>query len=429
LSISEFELLRWLPPLVCVGIILVFNWLAQQILNSKSMAFIATAFYAVMPNSSNWLIMGGGLTRSLGILFSLLAIGYAYHLFRGNGDKRTLGLTALFSSLALLSHPEAGLQTAALCVLMWAVYGRNSAGLRNLVVLGLGTALLSSWWWLTVLRYHGFSPFWSAIHTGIHETLLASFFHSFFSTQGGLPILTVFTIMGIFVVLRRKDSLLLLWALIPFFVDPRNGSAIALYPSLMLAAEGVYYLHMEFVRAYKETFSTSKNANSYLFVLTNGTFVIILLFFYFVAYRGSTNLVRISLTQSDRETMSWVRENTPQGSIFLLMTNTGQISPMTDAFQEWFPVLAERQSRNTLQGLEWILGPGFFEYSQELVALQTCPDVQCLNNWLEQKNSRVDFILLQKKRASPALLDSLQTNASYEAIYNSESTEIFAVRP
>jgi hypothetical protein len=111
------------------------------------------------------------------------------------------------------------------------------------------------------------------------------------------------------------------------------------------------------------------------------------------------------------------------------MTNTGQISPMTDAFQEWFPVLAERQSRNTLQGLEWILGPGFFEYSQELVALQTCPDVQCLNNWLEQKNSRVDFILLQKKRASPALLDSLRTNTSYEAIYNSESTEIFAVRP
>jgi hypothetical protein len=401
----------------------------RRSIGSSSKAFIATALYAVMPASSDWLIMGGGLTRSLGMLFSLLAIGYAYRLFHDNSDKKTLGPAILFSSLTVLSHPEVGLQTISICIVLWAVHGRNASGLRNLIALGLGTVLLTSLWWLTVLSYHGFSPFWSALHTGIHETLLASLFHSFFSTQGGLPILTVFKIIGIFVVLRRRDILLLLWTFVPFFVDPRNGSAIALFPSLMLASEGVYYLNTELFRAYTETFPTGKKANSYPFVLTNGIFAIILLYFYVVALRATSNLVNISLTQSDRETMSRVRENTPQGSRFLLITNTGQISPMTDSFQEWFPVLAERQSRNTLQGLEWILGPNFFEYSQGLIALQTCPDAQCLNNWLEQKNSQVDFILLKKKRASPVLLDSLRTDTSYEMIYNSGSTEIFAVRP
>ena len=102
---------------------------------------------------------------------------------------------------------------------------------------------------------------------------------------------------------------------------------------------------------------------------------------------------------------------------------------MADSYHEWFPALAERQSLNTLQGMEWILGSQFFEYSQDLTALQACPDVDCLNDWLEQKNVRADFILLQKQRASPALIDSLREDESYERIYQSANAEIFAFHP
>ncbi len=429
LPIPDIELLLWLPPILSTAIIPAFYWLAYRILNSESKAAIATLFYALMPGSSDWLIMGGGLTRSLGILFSLFAVGYIYDLFRNDRSKTTIGLSILFCALAVLSHPEVGAQTAGICFMFWAFYGKNSIGIRNAILVSLGTALLSAPWWLTVLLYHGFSPFWSAMHTGIRETMLASLFHTFFSTQGGLPILSLFWLVGMFAVLRKREFLLILWAFLPFVVDARNAPAIAIFPFLMLVSDGACYLSEELIRAYSVTFPNHKNAGRYLTVLAKASLAIVLFYLLFISYRSVPSLVAVSLSHSDRETMEWIKENTPPKSRFLLITNRGDISPMTDSYQEWFPVLAERQSQNTLQGLEWTLDSNFFQYSRDLIALQACPEVDCLNNWLEKKNARADFILFQKKHASPALLDSLRSDESYNVVYQSSDAEIFALHP
>jgi hypothetical protein len=153
-----------------------------------------------------------------------------------------------------------------------------------------------------------------------------------------------------------------------------------------------------------------------------------LLYLFFVSYRTPPTLVAISLSDADRQTMEWVKENTPPKSRFLLITNRGEISPMTDSYQEWFPALAERQSPNTLQGSEWTLGPHFFPYSQKLVALQACPDVDCLDKWLAENHIQVDFVLFQKKRVSQSLIDSLRGDQQYALVYESPNTDIYALR-
>ena len=428
-SISELELFRWLPPLVSTAIIPAFYWLARQILNSRTKAVIAALLYALMPGSSDWLIMGGGLTRSFGILFALFAAGFAYRLFRGDDRNSIVALTILFCTLAVLSHPEVALQTAAICFVIWAYHGRTLSAAKNAGLVVLGTTVLTSPWWLTVLRHHGFSPFWSAINTGIHETMLASFFHAFFSIQGGIPLVPVLSLLGIFVVLRRREFLLPLLIVFPFIVDPRNAPAISIFPILMLAGEGLDTLNSQFIRAYSESFPTQRTASQYLPILTLSSLGLILLYLFGTSYLATSTLVRISLSASDRETMQWISENTPPESRFLLLTNTGTISPMTDAYQEWFPVLAERQSVNTLQGMEWLIGPQFFRYSQELVSLQACPDADCLRQWSKQNDIQVDFILAHKKRATPALIDSLRADEDLHRVYESESAEVFAVLP
>ncbi|MGB8982604.1 MAG: hypothetical protein WCC12_12060 [Anaerolineales bacterium] len=96
-----------------------------------------------------------------------------------------------------------------------------------------------------------------------------------------------------------------------------------------------------------------------LSLLAEGIFGLILLDLLVFSFVGARNLARFSLAESDRQTMQWVRSNTPAESRFLLITSAGQISPMTDTFQEWFPALAERRSQNTLQGTEWTLGEDF----------------------------------------------------------------------
>ncbi|MBN2114926.1 MAG: hypothetical protein JW730_00035 [Anaerolineales bacterium] len=159
-----------------------------------------------------------------------------------------------------------------------------------------------------------------------------------------MPILTVFGLMGMFAVLRRREFLLVFWALLPFLIDPRNAPAIVIFPLLMLVSEGLHCLNKELIRAASETFPNSSNAGRYLSGLAQASLAVILVYLLYVSYVSIPNLVAISLSRSDRETMAWVKENTPPQSRFLLITNTGNISPMIDSYQEWFPVLAERQS-------------------------------------------------------------------------------------
>ncbi len=420
--ISEIDILRWLPPLVACAIIPAFYWLSLRILASRSKAVIATALFTFLPGSSDWFIMGGGLTRSFGILFSLLASGSVYQLLR-DGDRKCILPSILFCTLAVLSHPEVGLQTAGLCFLLWLLRGRNLAGLKNASFVALGTALLTSPWWVTVLLQHGFAPFESAMQTGVRETLLASLFHSLFSMQGGIPILPILILTGMFVMIRKREFLLPAWALLPFFLDPRNAPAVALFPLVMLAVEGLYFLNEELDKAYSRTMKDEKPVKSTR--LTTGILAALLIYFFVLSYSSTAGQVRLSLTESDRATMAWVETNTPVDGRFLLITNQGQISPMTDAFQEWFPVLTERRSQNTLQGREWTLGSQFYPYTRELIALQACPGVDCLHEWMRSNNVEFDYLLFQKRRASNAFIMSVRNDERYRVIHESESVVIF----
>jgi hypothetical protein len=99
---------------------------------------------------------------------------------------------------------------------------------------------------------------------------------------------------------------------------------------------------------------------------------------------------------------------------------------MIDAYQEWFPALTERRSVNTLQGREWTLGPQFYSYTQDLVKLQTCPDVDCLQQWMSRNNAEVDFVLFQKRRTSNDFLASLKSDDRYNVMYESNDVVIFS---
>jgi hypothetical protein len=263
------------------------------------------------------------------------------------------------------------------------------------------------------------------MQTGIRETLLASLFHSFFSIQGSLPILPVLSLLGIWVTLRKKDFLLFAWAFVPFFVDPRNAPAVATFPFIMLSSVGLYFLKEEFERAYFNTMENRENALSRPSIWTTAFFSVLLIYFFVLSFGLREGLPRISLNETDRETMTWIRTNLPAESRFLLITNAGQISPMTDAYQEWFPVLAERQSQNTLQGSEWTLGAEFFPYSQQLVALQSCPDVDCLHEWTGRNSVQIEYILIQIKRASPELIAPLRADERYQVVHESTTSVIF----
>ncbi len=84
IGIPIIDLIRWLPPIVSTLSILAFYILACLILNSKSKGTLATTAYALLPRTFSWYVMGGGLSRTFGILFLLLACASTWALFTKN---------------------------------------------------------------------------------------------------------------------------------------------------------------------------------------------------------------------------------------------------------------------------------------------------------------------------------------------------------
>ncbi|HSG42810.1 MAG TPA: hypothetical protein VLA72_06620, partial [Anaerolineales bacterium] len=416
---------RWLPAIVSAAIVPVFYWLSLRIFKNATKACIATTIVAVMPGTFGWLVMGGGLTRSFGILFFLLSIGNVLKLFRDQ-DTPSLWFSILFCGLAVLSHPEVGLQTAGICFLVVLVFGRSPLGLKKAFFVSVGTTIITAPWWIAVLLHHGLSPFVSAMQTGIHETFVASLFHSFFSLQGDLPIIPILSILGLFLTLRRKEYFLFGWAFLPFFLDPRNAPAITQYAYILLSSEALYFLWEKFNQAYiTDTKKKGVSPSPYSSFFLALPFIALGTFFLVVTLNSSRILTQVSLKKSDQEVMEWVRTNMPVNGRFLLMTNRGQVNPMVDSFQEWFPTLTERHSDSTLQGREWTLGSSFYDTSLQFIELQKCRDVDCMQNWALNNNVQIEYVLVQVDRVSSELAASIRSDESFQTIYDSDTTIIY----
>jgi hypothetical protein len=162
------------------------------------------------------------------------------------------------------------------------------------------------------------------------------------------------------------------------------------------------------------------------------SFFAITFYLFFSSGIFGIGLVSGSLSAADRETIAWVDANIPAGSDFLLLT--GEQYSMMDPFQEWFPALTEQHSQTTLQGLEWTLGAEFFPFYGELVALQHCADVGCIEAWGERTGLEHQYLLINvlpeesnsPLRASLALLlNSVRESDRYQPVYETDNAVIF----
>ncbi len=237
--IPSLAVFLWLPALASLLAIPAFHLFARSLLQDDLRAALATLFFALTPGRYDWHIMGGGVTRAVGMLCLLLAAYFVLRLFKEEKWK-LLPPAILFCSLAVLSHPEVGLQTAGLCAVLWLFFGRTRRGVLSAFMVVPGVMLLTAPWWGTVISHNGLDPFLSALQTGGHATAgwLPTFI-GLFTTGEFLPILIVLRVTGFIYAILKKRWLLVILVVVPAFVDPRSGASIAHLSLSMLAALAV----------------------------------------------------------------------------------------------------------------------------------------------------------------------------------------------
>ncbi len=443
--LDPIKVLQWLPAVVMIAALPAFYWLARVVLGTSFRAGVATLIFAFTPRAITWQIMGGGLTRSFGQLFLILALASIYQTFTSYSRKR-LALAILFSSLVVLSHPEAALQTVGTAILFWLFKGRSKNSALHALCIGAGTLIISAVWWLPTIIQYGAGTLLSAAQTGLHSWvfLLVPFLFNFIDE----PMMTLIAVLGLIGVafeLSRRRLLLPLWFVAPFVVEPRSAPTTAMIPLGMLAALALTEIILPAVAGLPLASSQGAGVNVLRFKPALVFLVFAGLYMFGDASYFGARLAQTTLRAGTREAFTWIRQSTAPGSRFLVLTGTSEL--FCDSTEEWFPALTGRISIATIQGAEWQRGAEFQAVREEAQPAQDClkseDPLSCVEGItrLSGHLASYDYVYVSHSRPilqgcavaetsqdGGRLIDELKTARGYKLVYDGKEATVFSRR-
>jgi hypothetical protein len=421
LGISESQVLLWLPIFLSALMLPLYYLFARELMGDRPRAAAATVFFSLIPGGYVWLLMGGGLTRSFGAIFFIGAVYFIHRSFRF-GATRDLIFAASFSTLVILSHPQFAFLTATSGAILWLIYGMTKRGFVSAILIALGAALLSAPWWGVVASRHGLDIFLSAGQAGDLRASIGELAESLFARKTFIPFTTIFQLLGIGWLGYKKRFDLILLGAIPFFLDQRSAPIVAGFTYPMLAAYGYMDMVPALARRLRNQKTPQENAG---FVYSHTLSISLLgIIFYLVIECAAHAYVirRVVLPADAHEMTAWAKEHTSTDSRYLILTS--RVDLMTDPIQEWFPALAERHSMTTVQGLEWILGEGFMQRWNELIALHSCRDMDCVEFWENRIGAEAAYVILDRITTAPEILE-LFTESNTSLVFENERYRVY----
>jgi len=435
---SPMSVIQWLPGILNSLCIPAFYLFAKEISGSKLQSTISTLVFSFIPHMTAWFSMGGGLTRSLGAIFMLLALVHIHRVF-AKESKQDVWAAIIFSSLATLSHTEAPIYTIAIAVYMWAMKSRSVAGLKNGCLVTIGVIVLITPWLYWIISRHGLDPIISASHTGFRSS--TSIFRiinvDFITEEYFLDIFGTLGVLGIAILVAKRHFFLPGMLAVIFLVHPRSAHTIGNIPLAMAAG---YLIANVLILSFSKgnIIQELKNRN----LSQSLTLILAVLSPYILSnslYYG-VNLSQIHVSDAQLSSMQWVTNNTSAESKYLVIT--GETNGFCDSISEWFPTLTGRKSIATLQGTEWLKGDGFSELIRKVQKIQACNQygATCIISEAYNLNLEFDYIFISfdtpttdcitasTTQLNRNLAIELTNSAQFELIFFSEETAVFSKR-
>ncbi len=415
------DLLRVVPALLSVLTIPAFAALTRAICRSRLTTIAATVAFVLLIRSWLWLVMGGGLTRSLGFLSALLFLQQLVLMYRERRPLRLAG-AVLFGALTVLSHPGSAWFAAYSALLVFLAYGRSAAGVRDTLGVAAGVALVTAPWWLTVVGRHGWMPLLSAAQSGGHEQHSLEALRYFqFTDEPFVGVLGTLGLIGLLVSAAQGRFLLPAWLLAVALLNPRSINQSASVPMAMLVSVAVEAVLLPGIRA-------ATGGRSWL-RLDPAPLVLggLAAYAFMAALSGARNRTELeALSRPNRTAMTWASARTARDSRFLVVTERRSgANPVS----EWFPALTGRVSVATPQGYEWLPERQFDQRVARHDSLTACVrrDAACVEAWADRTGTAYDYLYLADPPPSP-LHASLRRSSRYAAVYDADGVAIFVRR-
>lgn len=436
LSADLAALLLVLPAAASLLVLAAFLALSRRLLDDPHRSLLAALVFALLPGSYSWLMMGGGLTRSVGLLFALLALRQVPPLLAEGRPAAILAMGAALS-LAMLSHLEAALFAICGSLAFWAASGRRRRGLLGIGAAFAAALLIAAPWWATVLTRHGTAPFLAAARTGGWSAVeLALVPPRAFEEMS--PLVFLAGMLGVAGCAFERRWLLPLWLLATMAANPRSVPTYVTVPWAMLASAGVLGVAVPGLARIGSAPALRRWIERCAVAGVLGSLAL-------ADWRlhASGDHALVALTAAEREAMRALAATPPESRVLVISTAAEWPS---DPVAEWFPVLAERRSVLTLQGTEWLPDREFSHRRRgyETLKAQGVRSLGDLRAWSEgrwaepgrRRAREVEFSHLYLARGGPGAVDlgrlraEILRSPDYRVLADSPQATVFArIRP
>lgn len=413
-GLPMITLVRYLPLIANLGAVVAVFFLGRSLLGPGLASTIAPTIFVLIPRSYEWLIMGGGLTRSVGFLCALISLAIAADLFKRPTLRRAL-LSGVFAAAAMGAHLEEGVFVLYSLVLMAIFWGRRLRVVPLVYAVAAPVALLTAPWWITVINLNGLGPFDAARLTNGWSTInddLAVFQANMFPPDLFLRALGVSATVGALAWIFRADLFLPLWLPSVYIWLPRSAPTEASVPMALLAAVGLGKVvwpgmlravdaargwnRQSAVRSVTPQLPTSRLSWA---MEALGMLLLLGAVYLYSPTSHPNPYVLDSLSPANRQAMRWISDNTPRSAQFLVLSTTWTWE--TDSVGEWFPVLAGRKSVLTVQGSEWLPSQLFTRkrnlFDQVRYLTLEGKGIDALDSWSRDHGISYSYIFISKE--------------------------------
>ena len=349
-NIDLISIIKYLPLIFNLFAIPCFYFFAKEILESKYQALLATLVFSISKPAYEWLIMGGGLTRSPAYTFSILTLflflrglksqNWKYILFAGI----TIGLTASF-------HLEKAFFAVISVCLITFFYARNKFGIKSIIVAGVVGFVVFSPMFLPVYLQHGIEPYVNAFSAGefsISKAIAKLTLFNFYSVSPFLDIFGVISLIGFWTVaikLEKRQIFILFWLVTTVFLNGRSVDRFSIIPLSLLFVYGFTVITTSKTkRVIFNCYTVSTSSSLGVILLLGGIFSSQLVSFI-------NPILLYSISSQDISAMNWIGKNTALDSSFYILPSE---SWQKDSLGEWFPAISHRKNISTVQATEWL---------------------------------------------------------------------------
>jgi hypothetical protein len=363
--------------------------------------------------------MGGGLTRALGITFAIAGL-VALHRYYTRGGRGAMVAAAVFAALALLSHIEMAwfMTFSGLIFLIFYARDHRRAFFGSLVI-GAGALAITAPWWITVIARWGLGPFIAAATTGSLSNPLTDVLAFQRTDEPYFPMIAALGLLGLVICVIRREYAIPAWLVATALLDGRSFNVLSAMQLGLLAGVTVTEVLVPLARSRRALVLAGLFAIGYMT---------------FSSLKADQDLHR-ALMPPERDAMAWVSQNTKADATFVVISERFWAG---DRVAEWFPVLAQRRSLDTVQGTEWLpKSRGFWQTMQAYEAAQECGgrDGGCLLGWAQEYGA-FDYVYLPKtiggvygdgtdSYCCSTLRLALRSDPAYKLVYDGPGATVF----